>query len=286
MVVRVNPNTAIALAVSFVQPVFAASWIDVQIDAEVTFPDRLVVEVINPLDAVAKTVFKPRADVIAPPSDQLVFDFEKGPSDSFTMEDDVDIDYWLEKLLADTQGFVDLAAKSFAKSGLVDSATVPDATALATDKPFADTLATPTDSVAKGFEKVLADSFSFTDLAVAVRLYIRDFAETLSPIDEYVPDIQPAKADAATTTDVSTLATGLGKAETLHMVDNMDGDLTYAFVKSTSDLAFASDTQVVDISTQKADNVLADDAGLLVMQDYSDITYFADDYVGTARNFT
>jgi hypothetical protein len=372
--ISVAPSVAIAVAVSYLQPVFAVQvdvrvepayqyavaqleYRYVQVTAEVTFPDRLVVDIINPIDLISKTLSKPQTDVIAPPSDQLVFDFEKVSSDSFTMEDDVDIDYWLEKLLGDTQGFTDLAAKSFVKAPITDSFGYTDQTDLAVDKSLQDS-AQVTEALAKTTDKALADSFSPADLIQTTLVYIRTFADSLAPIDAYALSIDPNNADSAVTSDLTTFgvdkalsddygfadaatlstakplvdslaqadlaalnpnkgisdsygftdtispqaakglsdqfsgidalafAVSLAKADSLLTIDDMDGDLTYAFVKLRSEVLATSDTQVVDTSSEKTDNLLADDAGSLVAQNYCDITYFAEDYVGESRTFT
>jgi hypothetical protein len=66
----------------------------------------------------------------------------------------------------------------------------------------------------------------------------------------------------------------------------MDGDLTYAFVKVIGEILTIPDLQIIDFSTQKADNIAIASSGVLSMQDYCDITYFLEDYVGLSRTFT
>jgi hypothetical protein len=56
----------------------------------------------------------------------------------------------------------------------------------------------------------------------------------------------------------------------------------------TGDWVYASDsvTKLVTYGRQINDNMPLSSSGLLSMQNYSDLTYFLEDYVGTSRTFT
>jgi hypothetical protein len=70
------------------------------------------------------------------------------------------------------------------------------------------------------------------------------------------------------------------------MVDNMDGNIEYLLFKVTNDSISSIDVQTVDFQPNKADNVSTSSSGILSLQDYCDITYFLEDYVGISRSFT
>lgn len=281
-----NPDQAVKVEVSYLQPTFTVSYLDINICAAVTFPDVLSVDVVTPTDLVALTTTKSLADVYSGFADKLVRAFVKGRADSVTMTDDIDIDFFLQKLLADTQGISDTDAYQLLK-GLFESLTPADVKQLSFVKELADIVNTPVDSVAYTIEKALADSVTLTDVAQAFKLYIRDFSESLSAPDAYSLDIQPGQeSDSAAVSDNEILAVDKAFSEGLNLLDNMDGDIEYVFIKLVSELLVASDAQAVDFASNKSDNAVLSSSGILSMQDYCDITYFLEDYVGVSRTFT
>ena len=286
MAIRIDPNQEVKFEVSYLQPTFTTSYIDVQVSAAVTFPDVLSVDVVTPTDLVALTTTKALADVYSGFQDQAVRSFVKARTDSVTMTDDIDIDFFLQKLLADTQGVTDAQAYQLLKA-LFENLTSADAKQLSFVKELADIVNTPVDSVAYTIEKAIADSVTLTDVAQAFKLYIRDFSDSFSTPDAYFLDIQPGQEqDSAAVSDTETLSVDKNLSETLNLLDNMDGDIEYVFVKLVSELLVASDAQAVDFASNKSDNAVLSSSGILSMQDYCDITYFLEDYVGVSRTFT
>lgn len=285
MGIKVDPSKAVVAAVSYVEPEFHASWLEVQVLAEATFPDVLAVDVVTPTDLTTLAFAKSLQDVTAGFSDVVTRATSKAAADSVVMFDDADIDYWIDKHLADLQTLADATAIITGKP-LVDTVTPADVAALEATKTLADLVGAPTDAVANVIYKSLADSFSFTDAAQAFKLYIRTFDETLSTPDASALEPQQPKTETATASDVKVLGVSKGLSEGLNLIDNMDGDIEYAFVKVIGELLVSSDTQVIDLTTLKSDNILTSSDGVLVQQDYCDITYFATDYVGTSRTFT
>lgn len=356
-----DPNQLVKVEVSYLQPTFTTSYIDVKICAAVTFPDVLGVEIITPtdlvalttnkvladtysgfqdkairsfvkaradsvtmtddvdidfflqkfladiqsvadndvfsfskaltdsaapLDSLAKATQKALADVYTGFLDQTIISFDKAAADSVVMFDDADIDYWIEKNLADLQALADAQALDFSKY-LSDAYSIDDLANLDVVKALVDSIDTPAEFVVRAFEKSLSDSVTLTDAAQAFKLYIRNFDETLTSPDVSLFDFLPKDPlDGATTTDQSTLDAGKGLSENLNLLDNMDGDIEYVFIKLVSELLVVSDTQAVDFETNKSDNAVLSSSGVLSMQDYCDITYFLEDYVGTSRTFT
>ncbi len=285
MGIKVDPSKAVVAAVSYVEPEFHASWLEVQVLAEVTLPDVLSVDVVTPTDLTTLAVSKSLQDITAGFADVVTRATAKAAADSVVMFDDTDIDYWIDKQLSDLQTIADATAIITGKP-LAESVTPADLAALDSTKALSDAIGASTDAVANVIYKSLADSISFTDAAQAFKLYIRAFSESLAVPDSNAVQAAHPRADVATTSDASLLGVSKGLSEGLNLIDNMDGDIEYAFIKVIGELLVSSDTQVVDLSTLKSDNILTSSNGVLVQQDYCDITYFATDYVGTSRTFT
>ena len=353
------PNSKIVITgLSYVQPKFAASYLQVNVTAEVTMPDVLSVEIITPADDLVLAFSKKLVDSYAVPdsvskgfsrplydtqsiaehiqrksfakkladsfayvdvlrraftkkladssttvdkavlstgkalfdvyvgfTDHTTVAFGKAAFDSVTMMDDVDIDYWLDKQLKDSQEMADALAFSLVKGTITDSASTLDITTLESTKGLADTLSLPVEAVAVAFSKALADSFSITDAASAFKLYIRDYADNLTSSDATYLEAQLPESESASATDVYVHTVLKNVAEDVILIDNMDGDIQYAFVKLIGELLISSDNKVIDFAANKSDNVTSSDGGVLSMQDYCDITYFLEDYVGISRTF-
>lgn len=279
------PHSKIVIAgLDYIQPVAAASYLQVNVVAEVTMPDVLSVEIITPADDLvlafskklvdasvlsdlaAKTLLKPRADIAT-------------TADVITHKS-------FGKKLTDSASGADALIYDLAKTVSPDSAIVVDAYAILTAKVFADVLAQPTDAITgKTFTKVLADSISFSDSVEAHKLYIRTFADSLTAPDLYASEFVGPEADSAATTDTYNHIMQKNFFESTVLIDNMDGNIEYHIIKLIGELLSASDSKVIDFATNKSDNVISLDSGVLSMQDYCDITYFAEDYVGLSRTF-
>jgi uncharacterized protein YuzB (UPF0349 family) len=62
--------------------------------------------------------------------------------------------------------------------------------------------------------------------------------------------------------------------------------ITYQTVKYVNNLAFVSDAKVLSNSLAKTDTVSLVSYGILSSQNYCDMSYFAEDYVGLSRTFS
>lgn len=237
------------------------------------------------VDKAVLSTGKALFDVYVGFTDHTTVAFGKAAFDSVTMMDDVDIDYWLDKQLKDNQELADALAFSLVKGTLTDSASTLDFTALEPIKSLADAIDLPTETIAFAFSKALSDSISFTDAASAFKLYIRDYADNLTSSDNTYLEPQLPEAESASATDIYVHTVSKNVAEDVILIDNMDGDIQYAFIKLIGELLASSDSKVIDFVTNKSDNVASSDSGVLLMQDYCDITYFAEDYVGISRTF-
>lgn len=196
--------------VSYVEASAAPSWVDVQVTAEVTMPDVLAVEIINPVDVVSKETIKQFADSFGVSEDQLV----------------------------------------------------------------------------QVVQKVVAEAVTPTDVVNVLLIYQRTFTDAFAALDALSYEIDKNLADYFATADSISFSTSKEFADSVGMVDNMDTDIQYLIIKTISELVYTSDTHIIEAVLAKADSVTVGSSGLLVMQDYCDITYFAEDYVGQSRTFT
>jgi hypothetical protein len=211
MAIRIDPNQEVKFEVSYLQPTFTASYIDVQVSAAVTFPDILGVEVLTPVDIIN----------------------------------------------------------------------------LQAIKNLSDALEVPVDSVTYAVQKAIADSVTLADAVQVFKVYIRNFTELINTPDANTLDIQPGQEqDLASVSDLDTLSVSKGLSESIGLQDNMDGNVEYLLIKVLSEMLAVSDTQTVVFAANKSDNAVLSSSGSFLMQDYCDITYFLEDYVGTSRTFT
>lgn len=225
-------------------------------------------------------------DTLSPADDITSLAFDKALSDYAVMEDDVDIDYWLEKLLGDSQSIADALAHSFTKSLTIDEVIEIDAILLYTSKALEDSFGPPVETVALDFTKALADVVTMSDAANTYKIFIRVFEDDLTvPDTDFWEFVSSVTEETAAASDVYNHIMTKNIFDSTVLIDNMDGDIQYAFIKLIGELLTSSDSKVVDFTANKSDNVTSSDGGMLYMQDYCDITYFLEDYVGTSRTF-
>lgn len=168
----------------------------------------------------------------------------------------------------DVAVMVDGARFSLAKL-LADAALPQDATRYELEK------AVPGDSVA------ILESFAKTFT------YIRGAADTLSLADTRILAVDKALGEAPVVLDADTFALAKRLSDGVAMNDALDaGDgAVFSFAKGVSNVTIVGDATSKQIGKARADTAAVVDAGVLTMQDYCDITYFAEDYVGESRVF-
>ena len=82
---------------------------------------------------------------------------------------------------------------------------------------------------------------------------------------------------------MKTLSISLEKADTVSFIDSPANDF---FKQITPDSIAFSDQIVKNPGKELSDSAAPDDTGWLIAQNYCDITYFLEDYVGEYRTFT
>lgn len=179
----------------------------------------------------------------------------------------------LNKYARDYINPVDLATIDVAKA-LSDNVNTTEAFTFFSTKLLAED-PTVTDDVllATGFNRDYVDTFGYSD-AITQKATIKWLLDSISAQDSIV-----SRGITAQYFDIQTL------------YDNADansGDgLEYVDVKPATDSTLTSD-QLASIDSSKAltDSASAASSGILRMTDYVDITYLAEDYVGSSRTIS
>ena len=226
-----NPDQAVKVEASYLQPTFTVRYIEINICAAVTFPGVLGVEVITPTDLVNLTFSKPINDLQSI-LDQDTLGIDKGIGDGLSLTDFVATLLVFQRTFSEIASLSDASIINLSKP-LSDAISVPDLATLSFVKaPFTDQV-TSADTSYKDFEKL-------------VKGLAQDYCDPSYFLEDYVQDIV------------------------------------------TGDWVYASDnvTKLVTYGRQIDDNMPLSSSGLLSMQNYSDLTYFLEDYVGTSRTFT
>lgn len=286
MAATVISTGGVSAAVSYISPAYATSYVDISVDAKLTFPDRFLVEVFTPADAVAKSVGKVTRDSYSL-TDAGTRNLNKGARDAVVMQDSADITYLLGKILKDVQSLSDAKVIALAKA-LVDLAVASDAKSITLSKALADSGLTLGDIARVTPNKGLKDSVTMLETVSAVRLFAREFIETLLVSDAATKQItKPPFDQFVSTSDKDILSFNKPVSESVVMIDNMDGDITYQVVKVIGELISSpTDVMVRSAGLAKSESVTTSTSGVAFMTDYADISYFAEDFVGVSSNFS
>lgn len=167
-----------------------------------------------------------------------------------------------------------------------DVTVVVDTAALTTYKGFSDTTDGFSDSQVVSFGKNPSDNISLADSVVAVLIFIRDAADAVTPADATTLLISKPYVETVTPEDTIALSHAKAFADGFAMNDMADVDgPVWSFSDTTANIVSMSDASLLSNDKAVADSAAATDSGVLSMQDYSDLTYFAGDYVGLSRTF-
>lgn len=145
-----------------------------------------------------------------------------------------------------------------------------------------------TDDEFLSVDKSLVDTATMLDEISALLLFIRNFSDGTSVSDENSWVFTPAvKQDAVAVTEVVAKSHSKLVQDGFAMNDGseaVDGSV-YSIAKGISNVAFVGDDNNLIFAASRVESVVVSDAGALLAQGYCDLSYFAEDYVGEARNF-
>lgn len=312
MAITVSPDRVILTGVSYVEAEFQASWTDVAVFAEVTFPDVLTVDVVNPLDRVVLATNKSPFDSISASTDFSTRQLQKicadlvslldGPEFTFdygARESEVQplvehLRYAVDRLLApETMYLIDNM------DGDIEYALVKVIGELQLVNDFAVT----------NFGKNPSDFVSTSDVISAYIVVIREFAETLDASDFRFASVQKALADVAVSSEskaysldkpLSDITTPTEAKAVLFdkLIMGVESDYTIPYPEPAYFAERYVGGQVGEILTTTdyfisqriygrfpVDAVNLGESGVVLMQNYVALDYLAEDYVGVGRTF-
>lgn len=191
----------------------------------------------------------------------------------------VEVQYVLLQATAITGKFIDFLE-------FADSVAQVDAATKAFGKNLTD-VAALAEQISLGTSKSAADTQTLSDVIFIATTFNRAFADTTSFTDAATRSVGKVLADSVNETDAVSLAVTKLIADSLAMADSVVG---INFTDNEDDAVAIDDLGVDDdpawvLGKNLSDTASTTDAGLLIMQDYCDITYFLEDYVGQSRTF-
>lgn len=272
----VDPVASVAYAV----PVAGVAYVQLAVDAylDTTGRFKFIPETVVLVDGTAFVLEKPADDVVAV-SDSSTLDVDKAVADAVAFGDVVETVLIFMREFFDSTAVSDAQAFSVAKA-LTESVATSDAYAISFSTSYADSvgvLEAAALSLAKAFTESLslADSTVF-DISKAVSEAVALADVTVLSVAKSVDDAQLVNDNQAFSTDKA-LADGFGLNEQFAF--------NYSLASTIDNVTFAGDAAVLNVDKTTTDSAVLADSGVLVVQDYCDITYFAEDYVGYATTF-
>jgi hypothetical protein len=183
-------------------------------------------------------------------------------TDDFYGEANVDDDQiiFVNKTVADNAATNETLGKTFTRPGVVDSFAASDLALRLTNKSRTDT-ATFSDTSSRSYGKALTDTSNLSD--ALVRQYFKLFTDSASSTDARVFAIAKSLSDNVTSADAAAKS------------------ISRALTEST----VLSDNVVRGANKGLTDTGTTSDSGNFRKTDYTDVNYFAQDYVGISVNF-
>lgn len=129
--------------------------------------------------------------------------------------------------------------------------------------------------------KGLSDSATMGDTVITVLIFIRNFSDTTTPADAKTLLISPAYSDSISEADLLAISFSGAYTDSATLVDNLATSFSTAFADSFGQ----SDAIQLSPALGKTDSFSLTEAGVILIQDYSDPTYFLTDYVGASYTF-
>lgn len=169
---------------------------------------------------------------------------------------------------------------------ITDSAVVSDGQAFALTKSVSDTIATA-DTKFLSVGKNLSDVFELTDSLVRTLVLIRSFEDTQSVEDVFLKVFEKIVYEYVTPVDVISKSFSKQFQDGFAMNDSSEATdgIIFAFAHAVQNIVTVSDASIQSFTKTRTDSVSTSDSGILVQQDYVDLTYFAEDYVGVGYVF-
>ena len=269
-------QVSIRVATTHIKPVVSAIM-------DTTGKFRLTQDFVLPIDLVAILLTKPLSDAVGAP-DAVSVAALKVLADGFAMNDDSEaVDgsvYTLAKGIQNVTFTSDTTTQSAAK-GLSDSVVPTEALAKVLARPLADVFDLADDETVAAL-KGLSDSVTMQDTLETLLLFIRNFNDTVSVPDVRATLFTPAtKAEQVTVTDADTISFQKSQTDDVTIAEAA----AYAFTKPVTEAVSVADVENLLFALFRVESVSVADAGVLSVQDYAELDYFVEDYVGVSQSF-
>lgn len=244
---------------------------------------RFITEIALVVDALRINTHKSLADTQAF-ADQAAKQPRKLATDSLSLDDRMT--RASGKGLADQFAFSEVLAKALATIAS-DSAAPVDAKSITTSHPVASAF-TLADASTHAAQKGVADSVALAEFFNSVLVFIREAADVVAATDRPAILFTPtAKSDGVAIADEALRIYSKSLSDAFALDDGTavgDGS-TYFFEKTLNNIVSMLDARFSLVSKTSTDQFTTSESGLVSAQGYCDITYFAEDYVGTSTTF-
>jgi hypothetical protein len=270
---------------TYVVPVAAIDYVDLAVSAELDASGkfRVFIETAVVVDGVSFETTKPLADTTSA-GDAVSVAALKNLADGFAMNDGSEaVDgsvYSFAKGISNV-AFANDATTTAALKLLQDTQVMQDLVAKDLSRPIADVFDMADDETVSAL-KGLSDSVSMQDSVLTLFLAIRNFADEVNAVDLRATLFSPAtKTEQVAVADNDFIDWTKSLA---HSVTPADVSVFLA-EKPFSESLVAAEAKALLFATARVESVTVPDVGLLSVQDYCDLSYFAEDYVGFSQSF-
>ena len=203
--------------------------------------------------------------------------------DGFAMNDGSEVGdgsvYSLNKGISNITFTAEALAHSLTKLRQ-DQFVLLDSAAKALSRPLASSLGTD-DTVVTAAAKGLSDSAEMQDALTTLLLFLREFADTVSSGDTATLALSLPKAEQAGIADKAILEPLKVLTEAPELADS----LTSVFSGSFMHYANTDDARSLLFTSSRVESTTMTDVGVVSVQDYCTLGYFAEDYVGISQAF-
>ena len=208
---------------------------------------------------------------------------ELGKSDTANATDTQTLN--VTKLVTDLFGVAEFV-QSVVEKPLSDALGASDDAAFTVDKPLSDAAAV-SDAETYDLSKLLGDSIGLTDSIEVVIVILREFFESVGAADAKAFALSKPTQDSVGFTESQARAVSKALTDGVGVSDftGIGDGLAFVLTRTVANVAFIADNSVRQSLLTKSELTNVTDSGSLVNQDYCDLTYFAEDYVGVARSF-
>lgn len=283
----IKPRASVAvvvpqLGVTYQLPVAAIEYILIQVAAESDSSGlyQYKTDTVAVIDSKIISVVKQFADLPVV-SDALVKSTNKGIADSISLSEVVVTVLIFIRNFADSINVSDSVAIGYIKQ-LADQVSLSDSDTLNFSKGISDGVAMNDDADIDFDLQKYVTNMAFVSDAKTFDIS-KALADTATPADALAFALTRPLADSFLLNDTAALINELLKSDSVSTSDS----LAKEFAKTvTADSISSTDTVFLEPSKAVSDTATPEDAGSLLSQGYCDITYFAEDYVGSSRSFT